>query len=101
MEAIPVMWVIQVRAGTAYIFKRGDGFIIEDTGCDTLGSVPQQYVDCDHRWNNNRSQQKVFKSLVEAVKAINEAEKKDDITPAAVSKMINSLPRFSDAFPSD
>lgn len=78
MEAIPVMWVIQVRAGTARISKRGDGFTVEDTGSDSLGSVPQQYVDCDHRWNSNRSQQKVFKSLVEAVKAINEAEGKNE-----------------------
>lgn len=25
----------------------------------------------------------------------------EELTPAAISKMINSLPRFSDAFPSD
>lgn len=64
------MWVMKVQFGKAYINKE------EPDNFTVFAILPKRYLDSSHKWVANQSEQKVFKSLVEAVRAINEAEEK-------------------------
>ena len=65
--AVPFKWIVKIQFGNAYITKANEEFSV-------VGAAPLRYIDGNHRWVAGKSKEKIFKSLVEAVRAINEAE---------------------------
>ena len=71
--AVPFKWIVKVQFGNAYITKANEEFSV-------VGVAPLRYIDDNHKWVAGKSKEKIFKSLVEAVRAINEAEDNKPLT---------------------